>query len=155
MALDAPSILVVDDEDDIRATLVGYLQATIAGVRVLQAANGRDAVRMLESGPVDLVISDFRMPVMDGLQLVRFVHERWPGTASFLLTAYPDMDIAVQALNEGKVRRFLTKPVDPQALLTSAQEALEALRWARARDEALNRAASVGARPPSSGAGAP
>ncbi|MEK6976686.1 MAG: response regulator [Candidatus Thermoplasmatota archaeon] len=144
MVAAASRVLLVDDEPDILGSLADYLQVGVPGVTFVRANDGQQALRELEKASVDLIITDFRMPVLDGLGLLVQVNERWPGTPAILLTAFPDMDLAVRALNDGRVRRFLTKPVEPSELRDLVKELLNAATAAKQREAALKRAASRG-----------
>jgi len=78
------SVLCVDDEPSILSALRRVLRAE--GCRILTASSGAEALALLEAEPVDVVVSDMRMPVMDGARLLAEVRARWPGTARVLLT---------------------------------------------------------------------
>ncbi|MHB8634128.1 MAG: response regulator [Thermoplasmatota archaeon] len=109
----APVLLVVDDESDICSTLAGYIHLALPWVEVKTAPDAARALAVLERGGVGLLLTDFRMPGMDGLQLLLAVQERWPKVKRVLMTAYPDIQLATRALNEAHFARFLVKPVDP------------------------------------------
>jgi DNA-binding NtrC family response regulator len=134
-------VLVVDDEPDITTALASYLHEGL-GVEVLQANSGDAALGLFEqagSAAVDLVINDFKMPGMDGLQLLRTVADLAPDVPRVLMTAYPDVDVAIQALNEGRILHFMSKPISPGDL-RDVVAAILAERLARLqRDAALQR----------------
>jgi DNA-binding NtrC family response regulator len=119
-----PTVLAVDDEEDILHTLAQYLEEALPGVRVETAGSGAAGLARLERGAVDLVISDYRMPGMDGLAFLRHVRERAPGLPRILMTAYPDAELAVQAINLAHIDRFLVKPVEPDQLAAAVEELL-------------------------------
>jgi response regulator RpfG family c-di-GMP phosphodiesterase len=104
------TILIVDDEPDMRAALRRSLYQ--ANATFLEAGDGLEAVGLLLDHPVDAVISDFEMPRMDGLELLQYVRLRLPQVLRIMLTARADVNVAVRALNEGAVHRFLLKPWD-------------------------------------------
>jgi response regulator RpfG family c-di-GMP phosphodiesterase len=91
--------------------------------------------------PVDLVISDMRMPGMDGAQLLEQVQLRWPQVVRILLTGHADMASTVAAINRGHVFRYIHKPWDEPELLTAVKQGLDRLALQRDRDrlEALTR----------------
>jgi response regulator RpfG family c-di-GMP phosphodiesterase len=139
-AADAWTVLCVDDEPNILAALRRLLRGS--GYRVLSANSGAEALALMERESVDLVISDMRMPMMDGAQLLEQVCRRWPDTLRLLLTGYADMASTMAAINRGEVYRYITKPWHDQELLLTLRQAFE--RQALARDkrrlEALTRA---------------
>ena len=121
---DGARILVVDDSP---ATLevVGRILSGKGHV-VETAADVPNAVKRLTRMPVDLVITDFRMPGQDGLDLIRHVHENFPGTAVVMLTGFPSIEGAVEAV-KGGAEAYLTKPFTQVELLAAVDEALVAV----------------------------
>jgi len=134
------SVLCVDDEPNILAALRRTLRP--AGAQVLCAASAPEALALLEARPADLVISDMRMPGMDGAQLLARVAERWPDTRRLLLTGHADVSSAVSAINEGGISRYLTKPWNDDELRDAVRQNLQVLDLQRekARLEALTQA---------------
>lgn len=108
-------VLVVDDDPSIQQVLEARLLS--AGYGVVLAASGEDALMRLESGPIDLVISDIKMPGMSGRELLWECMQRWPGLPVILLTAYGTVPDAVGAL-KGGAADYLLKPFDGQELLS-------------------------------------
>jgi two-component system response regulator AtoC len=106
-----PRILVVDDEPNMRTILRGLLQRE--GYHVIEAPDGRDAMRTLErtGGDVHVVITDLRMPDVDGMTLLAHVAERYPGRPVVMITAHGSVDTAVEAMKSGAFD-FVTKPFD-------------------------------------------
>jgi len=131
------TILCVDDEPNILSALKRLFRTT--GHRVLTADGGTQALALLETQAVNLVISDMRMPMMDGAELLHQVYARWPDTARVLLTGYADMSSTIAAINEGRIHRYITKPWNEVELLAVVKDAhdLQTLRAERARLEAL------------------
>ncbi len=107
-------ILLVDDEPTIRLSIGDALSD--AGYRVTVAADGAEAWALLEKRVVDVVITDIRMPKLDGLSLFHRIRETAPETDVILVTAYGAVEDAVGALKEG-ARDYLTKPFDTEELL--------------------------------------
>lgn len=106
------TVMLVDDEDDILASLRVFLEGELVGVRVLTARSGPEALQMLERDDVDLIIADYRMPGMDGLQLLAEVRRKKPHITAMMMTAYPDPTLASRAAKECGVGLFLAKPFD-------------------------------------------
>src|SRR5215208_1189252 len=94
-----PYCLVVDDEPRLRQVLMHLM--TSDGFACLEAGNGEEALAHLQRHPVTLVMSDLRMPTMDGLELLRQVRARWPDVAVVMITAVADVEIAVSCLAIG------------------------------------------------------
>ncbi|HEX7670456.1 MAG TPA: HD domain-containing phosphohydrolase [Polyangiaceae bacterium] len=115
MAAPHPRILCVDDEP---AVLEGLSRNLRKGFDVTTASSGADAlVKMAASAtPFEVVTSDFRMPGMNGVELLRNIRAQSPDTVRMLLTGQADMTTALLAVNEGNVFRFLTKPCAPAEL---------------------------------------
>jgi putative nucleotidyltransferase with HDIG domain len=116
------TILIVDDEKFI----VKSLQRSLAdeGYNVLTAANGIDGLKIMEEDDISLVISDYRMPMMDGIEFLQRVKDSWQETIRILLTAYGDVSVAVQAINQGEVYRFISKPWSTEDLHTVISSAI-------------------------------
>lgn len=136
----AARILCVDDEPHIAAALRRLLRGAGHAVRV--AGSGEEALALLEAESADLVISDMRMPGMDGAQLLARIRDRWPAVARVLLTGYADLQSTIAAINAAHVYRYLTKPWDDQELLTVVQQIsdYQTLQREKERLEALTRA---------------
>jgi len=112
---DAPIILVVDDDDDARLIVAHLLERE--GYRTRKAASGPEALAIVRTEPVDLVLLDVMMPEMDGFQVCSALRELEPGKTLpiILLTAWDDMDARLGAMHHG-ASEFLTKPVNRHEL---------------------------------------
>ena len=89
------------------------------------ALDGRDALSMLrEDGPFAVVVADLKMAGMDGVQFLKHVRHLTPNTMRLMLTGHPDLDGAVNAINEGAIFRFLTKPCEKEVLVNAISSAL-------------------------------
>jgi adenylate cyclase len=117
-----PVVLLVDDEPSILSALRRSLRAT--RYDVLTADSGAAALDMLASTEVDLIISDMRMPYMNGAEFLARAQALYPDTMRVLLTGYSEVDSVVRAINEGGVYRYLNKPWDDQDLLLTAVQAI-------------------------------
>jgi len=129
-------ILCVDDEPNIVAALRRLFRSS--GYQVLTATSGAEALTLLAQEPVNLIISDMRMPGMDGAQLLERVRKEWPQTTRVLLTGYADIKSTVAAINSGEVYRYVTKPWDDAEILATARQVFEqqALRHEKERLQA-------------------
>ncbi len=117
------TLLAVDDEPNILGALRRLFRAT--GWRVLTAGHAEEALALLASEPVDAVLSDMRMPGMDGVQFLERVSRGWPRTARLLLTGQADLGSTIAAINRGGLHRYITKPWnDDELVLTLRQVAL-------------------------------
>ncbi len=120
----AATILVADDS----ATMRMIVQATLtgAGWQVLTAGNGQEALEMAKRHPVDLVVSDWNMPVMGGLELIQGLREQdqYLDVPVLVLTTEDDVDSKMAARDLG-VCGWLSKPVDPDVLVELASELLD------------------------------
>lgn len=117
------TILCVDDEPNILAALRRLFRTQ--GFQVLLADGGRAGLEVLENNAVDLVISDMRMPEMNGAEFLEAVRARWPDTMRLLLTGYADTQLIQDAINHGEIFRYITKPWDDKDILAIVREALE------------------------------
>jgi response regulator RpfG family c-di-GMP phosphodiesterase len=128
-------ILFVDDEP---AVLEGY-KRLLGRERPIDTAVGGAAglAAIAESGPYAVVISDMRMPQMDGAQFLAKVRDMAPATVRLALTGYVDIDTAMHAVNEGNIFRFLTKPCSKEDLLKAIEAAQEQHRLINAEKELL------------------
>ncbi len=117
-------ILVVDDSPDTLEVLQRNLESK--GFYVLTAPGAVEAIKILESMPVDLVITDLKMPDVDGLSLVRHVHENYKNTEVMMITGYPSIEGAVEAVKTG-AEEYLAKPFTDEELFVAVRRALEKL----------------------------
>jgi response regulator RpfG family c-di-GMP phosphodiesterase len=117
-----PVLLTVDDEPSVLSALRRLFRPQ--GWQTLQATSGAEALELLSQQPVDLVISDMRMPEMDGAQLLERVRQAHPHTMRVLLTGYADINATVAAINRGEIHRYIAKPWDDQDLLLVVRDAL-------------------------------
>lgn len=117
------TLLFVDDEPGILSALRRLFRPH--GYRILIAESGQLGLAELEKTPVDLVISDMRMPEMDGASFLKEVRQRWPQTIRILLTGYADVGSTVAAINEGEIYRYIAKPWDDNEILGIVRDALE------------------------------
>jgi len=117
------TLLLVDDEVNVLKSLMRLLHAH--NYRLLMAASGTEALTLMAREPVDLVISDMRMPHMDGAELLAKIRQQWPETMRLLLTGHADMTQTVAAINQGEIYRYIAKPWHDDELLLIVAQALE------------------------------
>jgi DNA-binding NtrC family response regulator len=117
-----PTILVVDDDLDILAVLEARLSSI--DYRVLTASGGEEALKLLKSGPTDLMITDVKMPGLGGMDLFSAAQQIHPGLPVMFLTAYGTIPDAVKAMKAGAVE-YLTKPFNGRELVSKVQEVLK------------------------------
>jgi DNA-binding NtrC family response regulator len=124
------TVLIVDDE----ANVLRSLERTLRNEEyaMLTAGSAAEALDILETTPVDLIISDLGMPGMNGLELLKIVKEKYPAIARIVLTAQADTPTVLRAINEGEVYRFFTKPWDNEELKVSIQQTLKHFDFLRA-----------------------
>ena len=107
----------MEDEPDIRASLKDLLEMQIPDLEVATAENGAEGLRMIPQTRPNLIITDFKMPGMNGLEFLQASRAMAPETPRVLMTAYPDLEIATRAINEAHIENFLAKPVEPEELI--------------------------------------
>jgi DNA-binding NtrC family response regulator len=115
-------VLVVEDEPTQRELLGKILKAE--GYDAFTAADGHDALTMLETVKAGVILSDLKMPRIDGLQLLSRVREKYPDTVFIVITAHPSHETRAEALKRG-ARVYLAKPVDIDELCREIAAALE------------------------------
>jgi CheY-like chemotaxis protein len=115
-------ILVVDDEPDIAESFVDLLRSFMPGVKVDSALTGEDALRSLREHSVDLILTDFMMPGMNGVQFLREAERLVPGTPNILVTAYEPE--AVRAAGPPLPNRILHKPFEIDEFQGAVMDAL-------------------------------
>ncbi len=145
-------ILLAEDDDAQRGQLAGFLADL--GAEVLAARDGEEAVALLERDPVDLVISDLRMPRVDGRDLLRRAKELAPDVEVILVTAYGTVPDAVGALKDGAAD-YLLKPLDLEEVEHVVRRALEARHLRRENRELRRRLGEIESLPGIVTAGGP
>jgi response regulator RpfG family c-di-GMP phosphodiesterase len=122
----AARLLLVDDEPGILSSLRRLLRP--AGYRIHTAESGQAGLDILAREPIDLIISDMRMPEMDGAAFLAQVREHWPASTRILLTGHADMSSTIAAINCGEIFRYIPKPWNDAELLLVVRDALERQR---------------------------
>jgi signal transduction histidine kinase/FixJ family two-component response regulator len=116
------TVLLVDDEEDIR--LVLNIALTDMGYEVLVAENGKEGLRLFREEHPPIVITDIKMPDIDGVDLLRMIKEEDPDTEVVMITGHGDMDVAIQSFQQ-EATDFITKPINVESLESSLQRVEE------------------------------
>ena len=117
-------ILCVDDERNVLRALERIFLDD--DYDIVLAGSGEEGLKVMEeSGPFQVVISDYRMPVMNGVEFLKGVYGRWPETVRIVLSGYADAGAIVAAINEGHIYRFIPKPWNDDELRITIQNCLE------------------------------
>jgi response regulator RpfG family c-di-GMP phosphodiesterase len=130
-------ILLVDDEHYVLDALTRQLHKSYP---IKTAGSATEALEILEStGPFAVVVSDLRMPGMDGIALLTEVRKKYPNTTRVILSGDADLEKAIEAVNSGQVFRFLTKPCSPNGLTTTLSLAVRQYQLLTSEKELLNK----------------
>jgi diguanylate cyclase (GGDEF)-like protein len=116
-----PTLLLVDDEPSVLSSLRWLLRSE--GYRILTAASGAEGLAVLAQHPVDVIVSDQRMPGMTGVDFLCSVRQLYPDTARIVLSGFTELQAATEAVNAGVIHRCLTKPWDDAKLRDHIREA--------------------------------
>jgi DNA-binding NtrC family response regulator len=106
-SMERGTVLIVDDEPAILRSLKALFDRDH---HIITAASASEAMEIMRSQTVHVLVSDYKMPGGDGLSLLIEVKKKFPGTIRVLMTAFADMNLVVRALNEGEIHRFISKP---------------------------------------------
>ena len=123
------TVMLVDDDANLRSALARALHKDPYRIIPMQSAG--EALKFLSLQPVDLVVTDQEMPGMQGTDFLAQVRQKFPDVVRIILTGKASIDVAIQAINEGQIYRFFTKPANPADLSLTIKRAL------RERDLAL------------------
>jgi two-component system, sensor histidine kinase and response regulator len=123
-----PTILYVDDEEQ---NLIVFKATFRPHFNVLTATSAADGLTLLESNDVDVIVTDQRMPGRTGVEFLGDVVQRWPEPVRMVLTGYADMQAVVDAINMGRVYRYIAKPWDEADLKMTLDDAVEIVRLQR------------------------
>ncbi|MDH3503182.1 MAG: response regulator [Nitrospirota bacterium] len=119
-------VLVVDDEPDVRKVVRMTLEK--AGYDVIEAEDGEKAIQEVGKGEnplmLDVIISDIRMPKINGVEAINYFQQQYPRVPLIVLTGFPDMEMATGFLKQGIVD-YLVKPVEKEKLIKSVANAME------------------------------
>ncbi len=122
-----PKILIVDDEEVVRKSYARILAATECKVEAVWTWT--QVSQLMQQEPFDVVLLDLRMPGMDGMTVLRALKQRWPDSQVVIITGYPTLETAKEAVALG-AHDYLTKPVGPDQVIHAAQSAMLQKQWA-------------------------
>lgn len=126
--------------DDVPAVLEGYKRLLHKELSIDTAVGGQQGLAAIrQRGPFAVVVSDMKMPEMNGVEFLSEVKSRAPDTVRIILTGYSDIESAIHAVNEGNIFRFLTKPCPKETLLKAVSAALMQYRLINAERELLEK----------------
>jgi DNA-binding NtrC family response regulator len=120
------NVLVVDDEEVVRRSHLRVLASERCQVEAV--GDGEQALKAMETKPFDIVLLDLRMPGMDGMSILRTMKARWPESEVIMITGYPSVDTAKEAIRLGACQ-YLAKPLAPDEVIEAANSAIEQKHW--------------------------
>jgi len=129
------TLLLVDDEEEVGAALERLLRRD--GYRILRATSGQEGLKILAQNEVGVIISDQRMPGMDGVEFLTQVKDLYPQTIRIILSGYADLDSVTAAINQGAIYKFFVKPWDSNTLRADLVEAFWRYDMARQKEHLL------------------
>ena len=129
------TLLLVDDEEEVGAALERLLRRD--GYRILRATSGQEGLKILAQNEVGVIISDQRMPGMDGVEFLTQVKDLYPQTIRIILSGYADLDSVTAAINLGAIYKFFVKPWDSNTLRADLVEAFWRYDMARQKEHLL------------------
>jgi DNA-binding NtrC family response regulator len=141
---DRASILIVDDEEVVRLSHLRSLVGTNCNAQVVEGGN--EALSAMEQHPFDVVLLDLRMPDLDGMDVLKIVKERWPDCEVVVITGYPSIESAKEAVRLGAYD-YLAKPLGPDEVIKAANDAVTQKRWALRSDRQNREAEDLVTRP--------
>ncbi len=126
------TILVVDDEE----LFIEYIQRVISdeNYNVITAASAQEGLDILEKQQVSMVISEYEIPLMNGLEFLEKVRIIYPNILTIMVTEHADIELAIKAINEAGVYKFLLKPLDDIDFKNMIKKTLESLQVIKERD---------------------
>jgi len=118
------NLLFIDDEPDILDSMKRLFRR---GYHVLTASSGEEGIEILKTQPIDLILSDQRMPNVTGDQVLAAARDLQPEAIRMLLTGYADIEAIIHCINDAKIYKYITKPWEPEMLRMTVVRALEVL----------------------------
>lgn len=118
-------ILYVDDEEN---NLISFKATFRLKYNIMIALSADEAIKILDAKPVEIIITDQRMPNMTGIEFLEKIIEKYPDPVRILLTGYADMNAVIDAVNKGKIYHYLSKPWSEQELDETIKKAYEVFK---------------------------
>lgn len=118
-------ILYVDDEEN---NLISFKATFRLKYNIMIALSADEAIKILDTKPVEIIITDQRMPNMTGIEFLEKIIEKYPDPVRILLTGYADMNAVIDAVNKGKIYHYLSKPWSEQELDETIKKAYEVFK---------------------------
>ncbi len=129
------TILFIDDEPSVLTSLRRFLRKE--RYQTFFAPSGKEALGIMESREIHILVTDLRMPEMSGLELISVVKSRYPETIRMILSATRDIEQTIESINTGEVFRFISKPLDPEPFKKIIMDAVEYYLMKTEREELL------------------
>ena len=117
-------ILIVEDEESIRRVLKKILSEEDKSHEIVEAENGIEALNFIKKNQLDLIISDIKMPKVDGIEVLAYVKNNNPDVPVIMISGHGDLDLAVDCMKKGAYD-YISKPPDLNRLLTTVRNALD------------------------------
>lgn len=133
------TVLIVDDEPQLLDVLSAGISRAIPEARVLTAVNAAAGLDVVKREPIDLVLSDQRMPGEPGIDFIVKAKRVQPSVRLMMITAYGDLALATRNINEARVSRFFTKPFRLSEVVHAVRDVLAETRATTARERAFSR----------------
>lgn len=130
-------ILFVDDEENILSALKRVFLDD--NYTILTASSGMEGINILEHEHIQLVISDYRMPSMNGVEFLTEVCKRWPNTVRIVLSGYADTNAVVDAINKGQIYKFIPKPWNDKKLKAAIANSIEMYLYLKKKEELVGK----------------
>jgi len=130
-------ILIVDDEENVLVSLKRIFRKE--NYEIYTANSGFQGIELLEKHDFSLILSDFKMPELNGIEFLKLASEKSPDTIRIILTGYADVDVVISAINEGKIYKFIEKPWKKEDLKIQINKAIEHYGLLNERKELLEK----------------
>lgn len=133
LTVQVKTVLVIDDQGDILDGVRELIENGIPETKVVTAGNAQEALRVIGETKIDLLIVDYKMPGMNGIEFLQEIQRRGRSIPRFIITAYPDADLAEAAINNLQVEGFFQKPLRVREFVTAIDKELGKQRGSTGR----------------------